>query len=285
MKSVLLFHSLVATAAIICGCGDTRSSPETGKVRPPAATAVHVIQPKRGEISRWVSLPGNVHAFQQATLYAKTAGYLKSIAVDKGDRVKAGDVLAEIESPELLADEAKLKAELAVTEITLKRATDAQQKAPDLVVPQTIDDARGKFEIAQGNFRRNETLLGYTKIVAPFSGVITRRWVDAGAFIPSATSGSVAQSAAVVMLMDFNSVRIEVAVPEPEVPSIKNELSVVVRGRIDLACHDLKVRSVRVDEVIAEHPVWRAEPLADRRRQRPVRATVNASEHADTRRP
>jgi outer membrane protein TolC len=76
-------------------------------------------------------------------------------------------------------------------------------------MPQTIDDARGKFEIAQGNFRRNETLLAYTRIVAPFSGVVTRRWVDAGAFIPSATSGSVAQSAVIVTLMDFSSVRIE----------------------------------------------------------------------------
>lgn len=216
---------IACLSGALAGC-DRGNDAKPNAAPQPSPMSVKVTHPHRGEISRWIALPAEIRPLQQATLYAKTAGYLKSIAVDKGDHVKAGDVIAEIESPELLADVVKLKAELAVTEITLKRATDAQKKAPDLVVPQTVDDARAKFEIAQGNFRRNETLLSYMKIIAPFSGVVTRRWVDAGAFIPSATSGSVAQSAAVLTLMDFNSVRIEVAVPEPEVPFIKTDLPV-----------------------------------------------------------
>src|SRR5207249_1249969 len=75
---------------------------------------------------------------------------------------------------------------------------------------------------------RTDTLLGFTKIVAPFSGVITRRMVDPGAFIPAATSGSAAQNAALFTLMDFSRVRVQGAVPEPEVPFIKNELPVKV---------------------------------------------------------
>src|SRR5262249_33838812 len=68
---------------------------------------------------------------------------------------------------------------------------------------------------------RTETLLGYTKIRAPLSGIVTKRSVDPGAFIPAATSGSVAASAALLTIMDIRSVRIEIAVPEAEVPLVK----------------------------------------------------------------
>jgi len=66
-------------------------------------------------------LPGETKAYQQATLYAKVAGYLKTITVDKGDQIKEGALIADIEVPELLADEAKYKAEVEVAEIEYKR--------------------------------------------------------------------------------------------------------------------------------------------------------------------
>src|SRR6266404_1904548 len=79
--------------------------------KPSSAMTVQTVHLKTGDIVRRVTLPGNVMAYQEATLYAKVAGYLKSIAVDKGDRVKTGDVLAEIEAPEMVADLVKEKAE------------------------------------------------------------------------------------------------------------------------------------------------------------------------------
>jgi membrane fusion protein (multidrug efflux system) len=84
------------------------------------------------------------------------------------------------------------------------------------VMPQTVDDARGRLEIAKANLEKLETLLNYAKIVAPFSGIVTRRMVDPGAFIPAATSGGAAQNAAIITLTDFNRVRLQVAVPEIE---------------------------------------------------------------------
>jgi membrane fusion protein (multidrug efflux system) len=168
-------------------------------------------------------LPGEIKPYQQATLYAKVAGYLKTIAVDKGDRVKEGVLLAEIEVPELVAERAKDKAELEVAEVDFKRLSQSQNRAPDLVMPQSVDEARGRQEIARANLERTETLLNYAKIVAPFSGVITRRLVDPGAFIPAATSGGPAQSAAIVVLTDFNRVRVQVAVPEAEASLVRVE--------------------------------------------------------------
>ncbi|HMJ89994.1 MAG TPA: efflux RND transporter periplasmic adaptor subunit [Candidatus Acidoferrum sp.] len=165
-------------------------------------------------------MPGTVNAFQQATLYAKVGGYLKSIAVDRGDEVKQGALLAEIEVPELLADQTKYKAEVEVAALDFKRVEEAVKKAPDLVIAQAVDQARGKLAIAKANLERNETFLSFARMVAPFSGIVTRRMVDPGAFIPSATSGSAAQNAALLTLADFSKVRVQVAVPENEVKFI-----------------------------------------------------------------
>ena len=190
---------------------------------------VQTVLPKRGEIARTVTLPSfRVLAVQEATLYAKVSGYLKTLAVDKGDAVKQGQLLAEIEVPELLADEVQYKAETAVTRTNYERMAEARQKAPDLVVPQTVDDLRGQWEVAQAKLQRTQTLLQYTHIVAPFDGVITARFVDPGAFIPAATAGSTPQSAAILTLMDYSRVRIQVFVPEAEVPYIKNGIPVQV---------------------------------------------------------
>ena len=182
----------------------------------PKPVDVKVAHPSRGEIVRYVTLPGNIRANQQATLYAKVAGYLKSLAVDKGDRVQAGQSLGEIEVPELLADLAKFKAELKVAETDFQRVSAAQKKSSDFVTPQAVDEAKGRFDIAGANLERTQTLLRYAKIIAPFSGIVTARFVDPGAFIPSATSGSAAQTAAIVTLADFNTVRAQVALPEVE---------------------------------------------------------------------
>ncbi|MHB8520860.1 MAG: efflux RND transporter periplasmic adaptor subunit [Limisphaerales bacterium] len=187
-----------------------------------------VVRPVRGDITRRVTLPGNVLAYQQATLYAKVAGYLKTITVDKGDRVQEGQLLADIEVPELLADQAKYKAIVAMTQIDYRRVSEAQKQSPDLVVPQTVDNALGTFEIAKANLARVDTLLHFAQITAPFAGVITRRLVDPGAFIPAAASGSTPKNAALLTLADFSRVRVQVPVPEPEVPHIVNGLPVKV---------------------------------------------------------
>ena len=221
------FSRLAATVlaglglAGLCGCGPVASE---GPAKAVAPASVQTSFPKRGEIARTVALPTyRVLAWQQAVLYAKVAGYLKTLLVDKGDTVQAGQLLGEIEVPELLADEIQYVVETDVARTNYQRLAEARQKAPDLVVPQTVDDLRGAWEIAQAKLQRTRTLLGYARLTAPFSGVVTARFVDPGAFIPAATSGT-PQSAAVVTLMDFSRLRIQVFVPEPEVPFITNGL-------------------------------------------------------------
>lgn len=181
---------------------------------------VELVHPERATVVRYVALPGRIAANQQATIHAKVAGYLTALDVDKGDSVTAGQVIGEIEVPELVADLRQLRAELAVAEIDLRRVDQAQRRAPDLVVPQKVDDARGRVEIARARLDRVEQLLAYARLSAPFAGVVTARFVDPGAFIPAATS-TVTGGGAVVTIMDFATVRVQVPVPEREAARIE----------------------------------------------------------------
>jgi membrane fusion protein, multidrug efflux system len=206
-----------------------RAAPGPSAAAPsPSPSTVSVARARKGPISRTIVVPATIRPHEQALLYAKVAGYLKTIRVDRGDSVREGELLAEIESPELAADLARQKAEVAVAEVAFRRVSEAQKKAPDLVMPQTVDDAKGKLEVAQATLERTQTLLGYTKILSPLSGVVTARSVDPGAFIAAGTGGSVAQSAGLLTVMDIRSVRVEIPVPEPEVPLVKVGLPVEV---------------------------------------------------------
>src|SRR5437867_2378544 len=147
----LLALTLVAQGAI-SGCKPSSAEPPK-EATPPIA--VQAVQLKHGPITRNLTLPGEVKAFQQATLYAKVAGYLKAITVDRGDRVKEGDLIADIEVPEMLADLARYKAEVEVAALDYKRLSESQKKTPDLVVPQMVDNAKGKLDAAKAALERD----------------------------------------------------------------------------------------------------------------------------------
>ena len=116
-RGVLVSWALVA-GGTFSGC---KPSADPAKEVSPTVVSVQLTQPKRGPITRSVTLPGEVKAYQQATLYAKVGGYLKTISVDKGDQVKEGALLAQIEVPELVADRARYQAELRVAELDYNR--------------------------------------------------------------------------------------------------------------------------------------------------------------------
>ncbi|MBL9186882.1 MAG: efflux RND transporter periplasmic adaptor subunit [Opitutaceae bacterium] len=193
----------------------------TSTVALPASTEVKVVRPARGDVVRYVTLPGTLKANQQATLYAKVGGYLKAIHVDKGDAVTAGQPLAELEVPDLLADLARTRAEASAATTELARLEAAAAKSPELVTPLALDTLRGRAEIARANHARAETLLGFAKMPAPFAGIVTARYADVGAFIPAATASSTPQGAALVTLTDFQTIRAAVAVPELEAARVK----------------------------------------------------------------
>ncbi len=192
-----------------------RSGGQTTPPPPTPPTEVRTTHLMQGPITRSIVLPAQVIPFQEATLYAKVSGYLKTISVDKGDKVKAGEVLARMEIPELAAAKARQQAELQAASSDYERLQKALARTPDLVVPDTVDQAKGRFEVAEASLAQSETLLGYATITAPFAGIITQRYVDPGALIQANNASS-----AIVSLMDFSTVRLQVAVPEIEAAKV-----------------------------------------------------------------
>ncbi len=205
-----LFSSrMVALTALATGIA-TATTTLSAADPTPVKTAIA----SRGDITRYVSVPGNLRARQHTTLFAKVPGYVQKLAADTGDRVESGQILAELEVPELQADLRKFEADAKMADLDLQRLTEARKKAPDLVLPQALDKAHATADVARAGLQRTQTLLGFARITAPFAGVVTMRYVDTGAFVPAAAAGSTPQSAAMFTVMDFSTIRAQAAVPE-----------------------------------------------------------------------
>ncbi|HLH77868.1 MAG TPA: efflux RND transporter periplasmic adaptor subunit [Candidatus Binataceae bacterium] len=178
IKSVSAACLALAIAAVLSAC----SHPAT-RATPPATPRVSVIHPQRGEMTLSIELPGDLVGFYEAALHSKVTGYLKSIAVDKGDEVKRGEVLAEIQVPELHSNLQHAQAHLVIEKLTYERIKRVQTSDPRLVSQEDVDMAYAQYQQAQAAVHTLQTMVGYTKIIAPFDGRITGRFVDPGALV------------------------------------------------------------------------------------------------------
>lgn len=232
----------LALFAVAIGLLGACRSPETDPAAP-APRNVIVIRPDRGVVERTITLPGDLVGYYQSALYAKVTGYLKSISVDKGDWVKSGQVLAVIEVPELEQQLARAKADLEVQRLSYQRLESVWKEDPRLVARQDVDIAFGKYQEAKANTDELVAVDSYTRITAPFDGVITGRFVDPGALIhadgqqtatvPSPGEGrSGSPAAPVVSVARLDKLRIYVYVPQSEADSVHRGLpaTVTVQG-------------------------------------------------------
>lgn len=178
-RASLLLAILSLSLAAGCGHGaatfDTASEANT--------PTVAVIQPQRKEATQSITLPGDLVGYYEAALHSKVTGYLRKIAVDKGDWVKEGQVLATIEVPELDQNLARARASLQITKLTWERLDRVRNTDPKLVAKEDVDIAYAKYLEAKASEGELEAMVGYTSIIAPFDGVITGRFADPGALI------------------------------------------------------------------------------------------------------
>ena len=226
----------IVAALAAAGC-DRRDDPAPVASK----TRVMVMRPQRADMTQSIELPGDLVGFYEAALYAKVSGYLKSIGVDKGDRIKAGQVLAEIEVPELHSRLARARAALEIQRITYDRLKEVQHSDPRLVSQQDVDLAFANYQEAAAEVQTLDTMVGYTKIIAPFDGVVTGRFADPGALIgagageiggddTSALAGAGATEGAqghrtgagpVLTVAKIDLLRVYVYVPEGSCPLIR----------------------------------------------------------------
>jgi RND family efflux transporter MFP subunit len=189
-----------------------------------AVPTVTVIQPQHAAPTQEIMLPGNIQPFTNAPIYARTNGYLKRWYLDIGAHVKAGQLLAEIESPEVDQQLQQARADLATAQANYDLAAITATRYEDLlktdaVAKQDVDNAEGNgkakkamVDSAQFNVNRLEQLQSFEKIYAPFDGVITARNTDIGDLIDSGATGGVAK--ALFQMASIQKLRVYVNVPQ-----------------------------------------------------------------------
>jgi RND family efflux transporter MFP subunit len=198
---------------------------------------VVVQKPQPSPGSEELVLPGSVQAFVEAPIYARTSGYLRTWYTDIGEHVKKGQVLAEIEAPEVDQQYHQSQADLAtaVANANLAKITDVRWKgllANEAVSQQDADTRAGQAAAseasqasAQANVNRLKELESFKRVVAPFAGVVTARNIDIGDLINAGqTPGS-----ALFRVADMEKLRVYVDVPEPYASQTKPGINVSLR--------------------------------------------------------
>ncbi|MGH8447207.1 MAG: efflux RND transporter periplasmic adaptor subunit [Solimonas sp.] len=193
-----------------------------------AIPTVTVVDPQPLGAAAGLQLPARLEAYTQAPIYARAGGYLKSWNVDIGTQVKAGQVLAEIETPDLDQQLAQARADLvkAQADAELSRSTAKRWQSmlgTDAVSQQEVDEKTGDAaskdaaaNSARANLERLVATQGFKRVIAPFDGVITARNTDVGALISATGGGN-----ALFTIADTHKLRVYVQVPQVYVPSIK----------------------------------------------------------------
>ena len=224
LKRIGYIAGIAAVAVAALGIG-TRMMDQSSLARTTKAEAtptVAIVMPKRGTEDQTLTLPGDIQAFYEAPIYARVSGYLKDWKEDIGAHVKAGQLLAEIDTPDLdqqlnqaKADLSAAKSAESLADVTSKRWQSLVKK--DAVSQQDADekasDAQSKHAAvlaAEANVQRLVALEDFKRICAPFDGIVTARETDVGALI-NAGSG---QGPELFKVADVHKMRIYVRVPQ-----------------------------------------------------------------------
>lgn len=194
-----------------------------------AVPTVSVINPTTGANKTSLDLPGRLEAYARAPIYARVGGFLKAWYVDIGAPVKAGQLLAEIEAPDLDQQLLQAKASLASAQAAEQLATVTagrwqQLGGANTVSRQTVDEKTGDLTVKQALSKaalaavdRLEVLSAFKRITAPFDGIVTTRNTDIGALIGAESSAGLA----LFVISDVTKLRLNVSIPQNFVPAVK----------------------------------------------------------------
>jgi RND family efflux transporter MFP subunit len=218
---------------------------------------VAVIQPGLGGNKSSLDLPGRLEAYARAPIYARVGGFLKAWYVDIGASVKAGQLLAEIEAPDLDQQLLQAKAALASAQAAETLAAVTAQRWQTLggsntVAKQTVDEKTGDLTVkqaltkaAQANVDRLLVLADFKRVISPFEGIVTTRNTDIGALINADSSAGLA----LFVISDTQRLRLNVSIPQNYVPAVKLNTKVEITvpehpGKVFYGVVEASARSV-----------------------------------------
>jgi RND family efflux transporter MFP subunit len=206
--ALLLVIGLIAAAGLAVAGILPRMRAEAAlasQTRASAVPAVTVIVPRQGAAAQEIVLPGAIQAYEEAPIFARTSGYLRHWYADIGARVRQGQLLAEIETPEVDRQLDQARADLAtagansdLADVIAARYVELRKS--DSVSQQDLDNAQGDAKAkramvnsAQANVKRLEQLQSFERIYSPFDGVVTARNTDVGQLIDSGSAAGMAR--------------------------------------------------------------------------------------------
>jgi len=237
-KSKFKWLAILAVAVVIglvwLGLSRRSSGQATAPNDAGTLPTVAVSKVTRQDIFKQVTIPAEFRPYVEAMLNAKVSGYVSKMNVDFGDTVKAGQLMATLEVPELqdqldnaLATEAKTEADYTNANLIYTRLVSVNRDHPGLVAQQDLDTAEANdhataaaIAAAKADVEKYQTLVGYTNITAPFDGVVTWRYADPGALIQAGTSSD-SQSLPLVRVSDNYLLRLDFPVSVEYVKDIR----------------------------------------------------------------
>src|SRR5471030_3461366 len=232
---------LAAVVVMIDGVWERKSSAARLEEKASAEVlpVVVLIAPKNGTAAAFIDLPGRLEAYIRAPIYARVSGFLKAWYVDIGGPVKSGQLLAEIEAPDLDQQLMQSKGALASAQASEALAKITAQRwqtlgSTNTLSKQSVDEKTGDLGVkeantkaAQANVDRLEVLAQFKKVTAPFDGIVTTRNTDVGALINADSSAGLA----LFVVSDVKKLRLSINVPQnyaPAVP-INSKVDITVR--------------------------------------------------------
>ncbi|MFZ3264766.1 MAG: efflux RND transporter periplasmic adaptor subunit [Terriglobales bacterium] len=258
-----VFSALAAVFAAILAMGLSSCSGETkARANAQAEVTVGVTNVVKKTLSRQITLSSELVPFQEIDVYAKESGYVQKLTVDYGTHVKAGQVMAILEIPELQAqleeDQAEIRnagnqatkaqhelqryqAQYNALHLEYTRLNEVFQNQPGIVAEQEVDDAQGKdlaassqvdagqsaldaaqsqLSVTRARLVHDQSLFDYSRITAPFAGVVTQRYANLGTLVQAGTTSST-QAMPIVRLSQDDLFRLVIPVPETYVRYIR----------------------------------------------------------------
>ncbi len=252
---VLGFALLIAVAGAVWYFwkGQQAHQSEEAKARESALAQgpkVAVVSAWKGASIRKLILVGEALPDKQTTMYSQVSGYLAKIAVDVGDRVKAGQFIAEIQSPEIDQQMNTLKASIENKQRVLERTKDLA--AQGFFSKQSLDNAQTEVKVAQSQLNELRTVSRFRVLNAPFAGVVTKRYADPGALVQNAATNQTS-ALPIVTIADTTKLKVSVYVEQTEAPNIKpgQEVEIVdasdparkVKGKVSRVSGELDAKT------------------------------------------
>ncbi len=218
---VAIVIALVATAGLVLA-RELWLGRQTSELAQQQAPGPHVLVSKvlQTPATRELKLPASIRGFDETDVYAKVPGYLKTIKVDKGDRIHQGQLLAILESPELDQQVANARANYNLALITDKR--NQALKRAQVIPAQTADESHGAMLQARATLAQYIANQQYETITAPFDGIVTARYIDPGHLVPATTAPGTPGSGAIITISRMAPLRVFTYVPQNVAPFIKD---------------------------------------------------------------